>query len=370
MSEFMTKRASLRTVVSVLGGILFAISNSHVSCVSGGDEDSEIPPIRAEVQEFLQRPEVYFQDKGHVALCQAITVGDLIAVQKLCSDKTIISAQGKNGVTPLFWAYLSRQFAIFEFLLRSGADPDVSVSIPRDDAPVERLFPFDTGDSVFFMAVKNATSSKWIMLLLQVSPKRQLMQPIVKRDLLHEFLYLVPGNATHTEDVMKAICRYGVDLNMADETGHTPLLIAVHRSQYRFASVLLNEGASASCYNAEHYQLIHDIARQYKFTMLNFATVPGSLEQWNASPKKKDWDEMLGILRKQGFSLTEALKDLERVDAEGSSSDYMRQRRIRREDRFSCESGREFRESLEDDPDFEDPLGEIMPRDCMAAPVN
>ena len=81
-------------------------------------------------------------------------------------------------------------------------------------------------------------------------------------------------------------------------------------------------------------------------------------------------DYMGAILRKQGFSLTEALKDLERVDAEGSSSDYMRQRRIRREDRFSCESGREFRESLEDDPDFEDPLGEIMPRDCMAAPVN
>jgi hypothetical protein len=100
------------------------------------------------------------------------------------------------------------------------------------------------------------------------------------------------------------------------------------------------------------------------------ATLPGALERWNTSPKKKDWDELLGILRKQGFSLTEALKDLERVDAEGSSSDYMRQRRIRREDRFSCESGQEFRESLEDDPDFEDPLGEIIPRDCMAAPVD
>jgi ankyrin repeat protein len=342
------------------------IAVSGLISSSASDETSRIPP---EVQTFLERPEVFFDDLAVVGLCKRIATGDLSAVHQYLAMGLSVDVKGRSGVTPLLWSYKSRQFTIFSLLLEKGANPDVSVSIPVNEFPAELAVPYTFGDSVFYMAVRNRVSAKWVDSILAKAKRRQWVHPDGGGDVLHAFFGGSSPGVCRTHRVLDELIRFGLDLDLEDEFGFTPLRLAVRNQEYGFATRLLKAGASAECYYHDDYQLIHFLASSFRNQS---GSVEASQESQGlrVSDRQKEWDELLGILREKGFSLTEALKDLERAEDSGSKQRYMRQRRIRREDRFSCESGREFRESLEDDPDFEDPLGEIMPRDCMAAPVN
>jgi hypothetical protein len=57
--------------------------------------------------------------------------------------------------------------------------------------------------------------------------------------------------------------------------------------------------------------------------------------------EKRDWDRLMAALRQQGFSLIEALVDLEKQGADLGSRGYLYQRRLQRDDAFCCHSGRE-----------------------------
>ena len=333
------------------------------------DEIGRKPVIPKEVREFLGKPEVFFKQPDHLNLCGAIFEGDVAGVERSLKAGTSANLKGEYGVTPLFWAYKSRQFEVFRLLLKAGADPNVPVLVPYEVNPRDFGFPCDRGDSVLYMAIRNQMSKQWIDELLRYVKSNRWVHPVSSGSILHAFFADATRGSCRTSEVLKTICGLGPDLDHADRAGYTPLRLAVLNSDYGFACDLIRAGASVACYGEGDLQLIHFLAIRYR----TLSELPGSSDGASSGftpVMQKEWDELLGILREKGFSLTEALKDLERAEDSGSKQRYMRQRRIRREDRFSCESGREFRESLEDDPDFEDPLGEIMPRDCMAAPVN
>jgi hypothetical protein len=333
------------------------------------DEIGRKTVIPREVREFLRKPEVFFKQSDHLDLCGAIAEGDVAGVERSLQAGTSANIKGEYGVTPLFWAYKSRQFDVFRLLLKAGADPNVPVLVPYEVNPRDFGFPCDRGDSVLYMAIRNQLSKQWIdELVKHVKPDRWV-HPVSNGSILHAF-FADPNRGTcRTSEVLRAICGLGPDLDHADRAGYTPIRLAVSCSDYGFACDLIRAGASVACYSEGDLQIIHFLALRYKTLAETPGSSDGSLSGFNPV-MQKEWDELLGILREKGFSLTEALKDLERAENSGSKQRYMRQRRIRREDRFSCESGREFRESLEDDPYFEDPLGEIIPRDCMAAPVD
>ncbi|MFM7166429.1 MAG: ankyrin repeat domain-containing protein, partial [Planctomycetaceae bacterium] len=288
---------------------------------------------------------MFFDDLRQQALCTAIFSGDLSAVEKLINDGASGSAEGRHGVTPLFWAYLSRKYKVYEYLLAHGADPNVSVNLPRELSPGEIVFQFRPGDSVLYMSAKNRMSEQWLCVALKHSKPRQWTHPGSGNNLLHAFLEGRDGGAPQTPETLDQIIKFGVDLDLQGDDGYTPLCYAVSDLHYNLATRLLKAGASAACYDSSDEQIIHTLAQQYKNRQTPGSRSPEDKARWDQSQTKKDWDELIALLREKGFKLTDALLDLERAEA-GNRGAYMYQRRLRREDRFCCGSGRKLQDQL------------------------
>lgn len=84
------------------------------------------PPLPPETATWSRGrdPGVHFDDRQVIALCNAIKDKDLPEVVRLIEAGADCNAVGKMGVTPLVWC-LPLDNDIFEYLLRSGANPNV-----------------------------------------------------------------------------------------------------------------------------------------------------------------------------------------------------------------------------------------------------
>ena len=337
-----TLRAGLQRLVAVIA----------IMCMAGfapihGDESTEYV-VPEKTRAFLEHPEVFYDDVRQQKLCKAILSGDLTAVQKEITDGASINAEGRHGVTPLFWAYLSRKYQLFEYLLARGADPHVSVYIPSDLRPGEPSHKFGEGDSVLYMSAKNRMSEQWLRVTLRYAKPQQWIHPMGGDSVLHAFFADRGGGAFQTPETLDLIIKSGVDLDLQGDDGFTPLLYAVRRRHYALASQLLKAGASPACYDINDEQVIHNLAREYQARQESANKYPGSRDNWEVSQEKKDWDELITLLRQKGFKLTDALLDLERAADPDNGRGYMVERRMRREDRFCCGSGRKLQDQLGD----------------------
>jgi uncharacterized protein len=69
--------------------------------------------------------ELYFDDSAVVKLCKAIEKNDLKKMKSLIDSGANVNAVGKDGMTPLLWAFPNVQLERFKLLLENGADPSV-----------------------------------------------------------------------------------------------------------------------------------------------------------------------------------------------------------------------------------------------------
>ena len=67
----------------------------------------------------------YFEDPKVIELCKAIEANDLAKMRAVIASGADVKAIGKDGMTPLLWAFPENHFERFELLLRAGADPAV-----------------------------------------------------------------------------------------------------------------------------------------------------------------------------------------------------------------------------------------------------
>ncbi|QDU57493.1 ankyrin repeat domain-containing protein [Aeoliella mucimassa] len=67
----------------------------------------------------------YFEGDADLALCKAIENSDLHAIDQAIANGADVNAIGKDGVTPLMWAFPDSSAEVFEKLLKLGADPNV-----------------------------------------------------------------------------------------------------------------------------------------------------------------------------------------------------------------------------------------------------
>ena len=313
----------------------------------GGDDFKEYP-VEEATRVFLEHPEVFYDSAQQQALCLAILKGDLAAVEQACAEGASVTAEGRHGVTPLFWSYLSGRLRVFQFLLLRGANPDVPVVLPRGLRIDDHVFRFRAGDSVFYMSAKNRLSEKWLRTLLQHAKPRQWVHPDGGGDLLHAFFENRSGGVSQTAETLDQLIRFGLDPDLQGSDGATPLHAAIRGRHYSLASRLLRAGASAACYDRDHQQVIHAVAARYRNMQSSFRQFPDEQVRWEASPEKREWEELIGLLRERGFRLKDALLDLEQADDAGDVSGYLLNRRLQRQDRFCCGTGRELQEQLGD----------------------
>ncbi len=68
------------------------------------------------------RAQDYFEDPKVIELCKAIEANDLAKMRAVIASGADVKAIGKDGMTPLLWAFPENHFERFELLLRAGAD--------------------------------------------------------------------------------------------------------------------------------------------------------------------------------------------------------------------------------------------------------
>src|SRR5690606_20794623 len=68
-----------------------------------------------------------FDDTQVIELCRAIERNDLAEMKRLIVEGADPSALGKQGMTPLLWAFPDRKIERFRLLLEHGADPNVII---------------------------------------------------------------------------------------------------------------------------------------------------------------------------------------------------------------------------------------------------
>jgi hypothetical protein len=74
---------------------------------------------------YRWRADKYFTDRNTIELCVAIEHRDVSKVKALLSSDVNVNDCGKDGMTPLLWAFADGSAEIFQLLLDAGADPTV-----------------------------------------------------------------------------------------------------------------------------------------------------------------------------------------------------------------------------------------------------
>ena len=113
-------------------------------------------------------------------------------------------------------------------------------------------------------------------------------------------------------------------------------MIAVSLGGFEVAAMLLKAGASADCYDLQDQQLIHHVAIAHRSRQQLFASAPAARENWKQSPLRPGWEELLQLLQERGYSLEQALQDLDRSDELVDGMPYLKWRKLQRAAQDSC----------------------------------
>ena len=98
-------------------------------------------------QKFGWKAEDYFTDPKVIALCHAIEANDLAKIDRQIAAGADVNANGKDGMTPLLWAFADNKLERFSKLLEHGADPNVFIQ-----SDLNTHGGFHPGDTVTHMA--------------------------------------------------------------------------------------------------------------------------------------------------------------------------------------------------------------------------
>jgi ankyrin repeat protein len=172
------------------------------------------------------KAEDYFQDQNVISLCQAIEANDVEKMEQLIAAGADANARGKDGMTPLLWAFPDRKLERFECLLRHGADPNVLIE-SNFGTPGRPFHPHFDGGS--FFEDRGCRAGQAVIHLACQSP---------------------------VLDYLKLVMAHGGDANLAEkETGRTPLSIVLNRGlsdAKERVTLLLASGADPNRYSRYH----------------------------------------------------------------------------------------------------------------------
>jgi len=194
----------------------------------------------------------YFEDDKVISLCRAIEADDLPRIEQLIKDGADVNALGKDGMTPLLWAFPERKFARFELLLKHGAEPNVMIKSnlglkgqPFHPYPSGGQFLDDrgcaAGHSVTHLAARSP-QIEYLQAVLAHGGDANLANPTTGQRPLHVVI-----NRHYHFDVMQRVellLAAKAEVNVFDDyTFNYPVTRAVNEDLYDVALLLLRSGA-------------------------------------------------------------------------------------------------------------------------------
>ncbi len=168
-----------------------------------------------------------WSDPQVAELATAAVNGDIARIDQLVAAGVDVNAQGRLGLTPLYFVYQAKNKAGFARLLQHGASPNIET--------------WD-GDSVIHSAAEYYRDCEWLDLALKhggdPNLPRSLNRFVPDRPPIFEAILI--GNARAVELLIEA----GADLRLKDDQNKTPLECAIS-SLARFEVIyhLLQAGA-------------------------------------------------------------------------------------------------------------------------------
>ncbi|HVU87541.1 MAG TPA: hypothetical protein VHD36_09475 [Pirellulales bacterium] len=269
-------------------------------------EDELAPEMRWHAQAGW-KAEDYFQDPAVIALCHAIEDNNIKEIERVIADGADVSAVGKDGMTPLLWAFPDRKLDRFACLLRHGANPNVYIE--SDFGLGQRAFhPHPIGGST--LLDRGCHGGQSVTHLASRSPVIEYLKLVLAHggdaDLIDKKTGEAPLDIVtqhgflDMKDRVALLLTKKPELNRFCEYHLTyPAMAAVKSQQFGAALVLLKAGADPHLYepNGER-KLVHWVLFEKK-RVLQYLPPDGAAE----------FDALVAWLAQQGETLDQAQAD-------------------------------------------------------------
>ena len=206
-------------------------------------------------------PEKYFSDGNELLLANAIYRNKSKEIEYILSHNEInVNTPGKYGFTYLMYAIYIQKYDMAKLLLKLGADPNLLSYVNH---PVEgnnpdyikreegtfRLMPLS------FVCGHPDWNIKYIKLLIEYGADVNATIPFTP---IHE---LIVGGAGDMERI-KYLMKHGLDLNVPDNLGDTPIITAAIVRDLDLVEYFLDYGANPKQINKDGVSLGYELQLQ------------------------------------------------------------------------------------------------------------
>ena len=160
-------------------------------------------------------------DEPTIGLYVAIKRGDIDQVERHIFWKTDINTLNIDGQTPLHESAINGRIIISQYLLKNGAEIDKKNK---------------NGQTALDVALVNGRTQLADVLIDKFSASFDATQS----------LFDIVNQHVHDRDVIRFLVRRGAAINSHDESGNTPLIIAVKNGKRLVAKHLIDNNANVN----------------------------------------------------------------------------------------------------------------------------
>jgi len=257
------------------------------------------------------KAEDYFQDPQLIALCRAVEANDVNEMERLIAAGADANAVGKDGMTPLLWAFPDRKLERFECLLKRGANPNLFITA-NFGTRSQPFHPYLSGGG--FVDDRGCQAGQSIMHLASRSPMIEYLQLVVAHggdaNLINQVTRETPldivlnRNYSDMKDRVELLAAHKANLKRyAQPWPAYPITRAVQSYHYDAALSMLEAGADPCLYQPGGIRkLVHFVFREKQH------------QQSFTKAKADEYQALVNWLERHGELLATAQKDEERWD--------------------------------------------------------
>lgn len=263
------------------------LRNLIITCLLVGICDLSCQKVEESPYRTKNSRVVFNKDRALRELAEAAADGKLSTIRELVQKGVPINGQGKEAITPLFWAFRRRNQSGFKELLQLGANPNlytddgtsfmVSFAEPLHDQNYEN-------DNVIFLetALKYGGNPN----LAADYAKRTDLSPLMAATTL--------GSSLRRIDLLLDA---GAAINYKDSAGNTAIHHAANLNQYYIVWHLIQKGADFGVKNKSGYSLLTMVIKDVYW--------PPSEEMQQEKPRMREHyaarKKVIKFLRQKGY---------------------------------------------------------------------
>jgi len=204
--------------------VLCVFAMMGLFCLSSCGKLKKKPIVKVKIQHIdltQYTPSQFFSDPKIIELCESMSKNDVRKVEALLKEGFNITAPGKDGMTPLYWAWKLNNKKMLLLLLKDGY-ANVRYPAYKGNSVLDEIISLN--DKEYLKLVK----PYW---LTEEDFKNYRKTPIHNA--------IMQGSLERVKKLVKS----GTDINQQNASGKTPIILAGQIMQFQTVYYLLKKGA-------------------------------------------------------------------------------------------------------------------------------